>query len=120
MPAAPTSRSRSTRSQDPDSRAARAHLRSAPMKTADLVRLLLLAAIWGGSFLFMRVLAPVIGPVGTAASRVLLAGIVLLAWYRITGFDVHWRANLRHYAIIGGVGSALPFTLFAFAALHIP
>jgi drug/metabolite transporter (DMT)-like permease len=90
------------------------------MKTADVVRLLTLAAIWGGSFLFMRVLAPVIGPVWTASSRVLIAGVVLLAWYRIVGFDVQWRANLRHYAIIGGIGSALPFTLFAFAALHLP
>jgi drug/metabolite transporter (DMT)-like permease len=90
------------------------------LRRADLVRLLLLAAIWGGSFLFMRVLAPAIGPLWTASSRVLIAGLVLLAWFRWSGFVVPWRGNLRHYAIIGGVGSALPFSLFAFAALHLP
>jgi len=32
------------------------------MNTANLLRLVLLAAIWGSSFLFMRISAPVLGP----------------------------------------------------------
>ena len=48
------------------------------MKSSDLIRLVTLAAIWGGSFAFMRVLAPVLGPVLTAELRVLIAGLALL------------------------------------------
>ena len=40
--------------------------------------LILLAALWGGSFLFMRIAAPVLGPVWLIALRVLIAGLVLL------------------------------------------
>lgn len=48
------------------------------MKISDGAELLLLAALWGGSFLFMRVASPVLGPVWLIESRVLLAGLALL------------------------------------------
>ena len=47
------------------------------MKSRDLIVLLLLAAIWGSSFLFMRMVAPVFGPVALAFVRV--GGAVVLA-----------------------------------------
>ncbi len=53
------------------------------MKTSDLLDLLLLAAIWGASFLFMRVGAPEFGPVTLSAVRVAGAAAFLLpiAWW---------------------------------------
>ena len=48
------------------------------MSPADLARLLALAALWGGSFAFIRVAAPVVGPLWLAESRVALAFVVLL------------------------------------------
>ncbi len=48
------------------------------MNTTSLVRLLLLSAIWGASFLFMRIGAPVLGPEMLVFARVLLAAIFLL------------------------------------------
>ena len=90
------------------------------MRAADYARLFTLAAIWGGSFIFMRVLAPVLGPVSTAGLRVLIGGGVLLGWFRLRRFNPHWREHWRHYAIIGAVNSAVPFSLYAFAALHVP
>lgn len=90
------------------------------MRAADLTRLLALAAIWGGSFIFMRVLAPVLGPVVTADLRVLIAGLALLLYFRLIKFDPDWRRYWFQYLVIGGVNSALPFFLFSFAALHIP
>jgi drug/metabolite transporter (DMT)-like permease len=90
------------------------------MKTADIVRLLALAAIWGGSFIFMRVLAPILGPVVTADLRVLIAGIALIIYFRLIKFDPEWRRFWVQYLLIGGINSALPFFLFSFAALHIP
>src|SRR5216117_763330 len=44
------------------------------MNAADAARLVTLAAIWGASFLFMRIAAPAIGPVATADVRMLIAG----------------------------------------------
>jgi len=90
------------------------------MRGSHIARLVLLAAIWGASFIFMRTLAPVLGPVLTADSRVMIAGIALVAWFRITGFDAGLRRHWRHFLVIGVLNSALPFLLFAFAAVHLP
>ena len=90
------------------------------MRNVDLARLALLAAIWGGSFIFMRVLAPVLGPVLTATSRVTIAGVALVVGFRLAGFDADVRGQWRHYVVIGVVNSAIPFLLFSFAALHLP
>ncbi len=81
---------------------------------------MLLGAIWGGSFAFMRVLAPVLGPAITANSRLLIGGGALLAYFLIVGYRVEWRTHWRHYLIIGVVNSGIPFVLYAFAAQHIP
>ncbi len=90
------------------------------MTAADAARLAILAAIWGGSFIFMRVAAPAIGAVWTAEGRVLIGGLAVLCWLKLTGFDGQWRRHWRLYAIIGLVNSAIPFTLFAFASIHLP
>lgn len=90
------------------------------MRQTDVARLLALAAIWGASFIFIRVLAPVLGPVLTVTTRVLIAGVVLVGYCRLTGTDDGLARNWRQYVVIGLVNSTLPFMLFAFAALHIP
>lgn len=90
------------------------------MRVQDIVRLVALAAIWGSSFIFFRVLAPVLGPVLTAASRVLIAGAALILYCIIIRFDADVRRYWRQYLVIGVVNSAIPFVLFAFAALHLP
>lgn len=90
------------------------------MRPADGARLIALAAIWGASFVFIRTLAPVLGPLLTAASRVLIAGAALVVYLRATGFDANVRMHWRHYVVIGTVNSAVPFVLYAFAGLHLP
>ena len=90
------------------------------MRSEDLIRLTALAAIWGGSFIFMRVLAPVLGPVLTATTRVLIGGVALIGYFRLTGFDADVRIQWRHYVVIGVVNSAIPFFLFSYAALRLP
>ena len=90
------------------------------MRPADIARLLALAVIWSASFVFIRVLAPVLGPVWVATSRVLVAGIALTGGFVILRRHVdvarHWRA----YLFVGVLNSALPFLLFAYAALTLP
>ncbi|MCX6028874.1 MAG: DMT family transporter [Chloroflexi bacterium] len=90
------------------------------MRPADVVRLLMLAVLWGGSFLFMRIAAPVLGPVVLIALRVSLAGLALLAYAAITRQKLALRRYWRQYLIIGAINSALPFVLIATAELKLP
>lgn len=89
------------------------------MSTADIGRLVVLAAIWGASFLFLRVGAPEFGAFLTSFLRVGIAGLALALWFRLSGQSMQWRAHRRAYLVIGAINGALPFTFYAFAALHI-
>ncbi|MBK9349306.1 MAG: DMT family transporter [Sulfuritalea sp.] len=89
------------------------------MTTASLLRLLLLSAIWGGSFLLIRVGAPAIGPVPLMEARVLLAAVFLAGVGLLLRRPLAWRAHWRHYLFIGFFNSALPFLLFGYAALTL-
>ncbi len=86
------------------------------MTPASLIRLLALSAIWGASFLFMRMGAPVLGPTLLIACRVLLAAVFLAIVGAVLRKPLDLRRNAWHYLVLGGFNSALPFLLFAFAA----
>ena len=86
------------------------------MTAGSALRLLILAAIWGGSFLFMRIGAPVLGPAWLIQFRVGIAALFLLicaVWLRK---PLHLRQYWRHYLIVGCFNSTLPFFMIAFAA----
>jgi len=89
------------------------------LRRADTARLVALAAIWGASFLFNRIAAPVLGPVLTAELRTLIAGIALAIYFAATGFDPGWRRWGRQYVVVGILTSAVPFLLWAYAALSL-
>ncbi|KFI08820.1 membrane protein [Massilia sp. BSC265] len=91
------------------------------MNTVNMLRLVALAAIWGGSFLFMRIAAPVLGPAVLIEYRVLFAALFLagVSWVlhrRGKGTSLDLRQHWKHYLVLGFFNSALPFLLFAFAA----
>jgi drug/metabolite transporter (DMT)-like permease len=90
------------------------------VRQQDWIRLIALAAIWGASFLFFRILAPALGVFFTADSRVLIAGIALTAWMIASKTSTQWKTHPVQISIIGILNSAIPFSLFAYAALHIP
>jgi drug/metabolite transporter (DMT)-like permease len=89
------------------------------VKPTDVGELIALAALWGASFLFMRMGAGEFGPVALAAVRVGGATIFLLPLLRWRGqsgeLARHWKAIL----LVGVVNSALPFLCFGYAALSI-
>lgn len=90
------------------------------MSPRDLIDLTLLAAIWGSSFLFMRVAAPEFGPVALAFVRVSGAALVLLPLLVWRG---EWRHVGHHAKALGWLGltnSALPFLCFGYALLTLP
>lgn len=86
------------------------------IKATDFARLLLLAAIWGASFLFIRVAVPAFGASSLMAGRVGLGALFLaaMAWYGHK--RLHVKGHVRHYLLLGLINSALPFLLFAYAA----
>ncbi|HEX8614288.1 MAG TPA: DMT family transporter, partial [Telluria sp.] len=86
------------------------------MNTANLLRLIVLAAIWGSSFLFMRIAAPVLGPAVLIEYRVAFAAVFLAIVGVILKKRLDLAANWKHYLVLGFINSALPFLLFAFAA----
>jgi drug/metabolite transporter (DMT)-like permease len=90
------------------------------MRQADIVRLAALTTIWSLSFVFLRVLVPTLGPVWTAMLRTSIAGIALVAWFAVVRLDADVKRHWRAYLFVGVLNSALPFLLFAFAALHLP
>lgn len=79
----------------------------------------LLAALWGISFLFMRLATLEFGPVPTAALRVAVATAILLPLVAWNGHLPVLRRHWRPVLAVGLVNSALPFACFAFALLHI-
>ncbi|MBW4556869.1 MAG: DMT family transporter [Trichormus sp. ATA11-4-KO1] len=90
------------------------------MRVSDVAELLLLAALWGGSFLFMRMTAPVLGPVWLIEMRVLLAGLFLLPFLIRLNLWGEVRRQVIPLFIVGFINSALPFSLLAFASLFLP
>lgn len=89
------------------------------MKRLDAVLLLLLAALWGASYLFMRLGAGEFGAVAFAGARAVGAALCLVPLLAWRGGLPVWRAHWRAISLVGLANSALPFVLFSFAALHI-
>jgi drug/metabolite transporter (DMT)-like permease len=89
------------------------------LKARDGVDLLLLAAIWGASFLFMRIAAPEFGPVPLIATRVSVAAVFLLVVLTVRGGIRDLYRHAPALIFIGVFSSALPFSLFAYAVLYV-
>ncbi len=90
------------------------------MQPADILRLFLLAAIWGASFLFMRIIAPVLGTVPTAFFRVSIAAAGLLVILALMRIDWNFRGKLKTCMLLGVINSGLPATLYSVAAQVLP
>ncbi len=90
------------------------------MTRLDALRLIVLGAIWGSSFMFMRLLAPVLGAIWTAELRVAIAGVALCGYFIVMRLDCEWRRFWKQYLLVGIINTSIPFVLFSYAALHIP
>ena len=90
------------------------------MRRADVIALLLLAAIWGGSFLFIRLSVDDFGPIALSGLRTLIGGAALLPVLflsnKLAVIRTHWRSMI----FVGLFNSALPFIFFNFATMTLP
>jgi drug/metabolite transporter (DMT)-like permease len=89
------------------------------MKPKELIVMLILSALWGASFLFIKISAPEFGAVLTANIRVFIAFLTLaiICFLNKTSLDFlrHWKS----YMLIGALNAAIPFVLISTAELHI-
>lgn len=90
------------------------------MSASSLARLLVLSAIWGASFLFMRIGAPVLGPTLLVFARVGLAALFLVVVAVVLRRSMGARRHWRHFLVLGLFNSALPFLLYAYSARTVP
>ncbi|WP_447026287.1 DMT family transporter [Vibrio sp. B1Z05] len=90
------------------------------MTIPSMLRLICLAAIWGGSFLFMRISANALGPAYLMEARVFFAAISLLLVAVYMKKSINFSSHKKHFFIIGFFNTALPFLLFAYAAQTLP
>jgi drug/metabolite transporter (DMT)-like permease len=74
--------------------------------------LLVLAAIWGGSFFFAQVAVAEVPPLTITLHRVVWATIALFIYIRVRGIALPrgWRI-WGSYLVMGGLNNAIPFSL---------
>ncbi|TDF36297.1 DMT family transporter [Alteromonadaceae bacterium M269] len=88
------------------------------MSLKQTLLLVLLAAIWGSSFLFMRVSASEFGPFLLVTLRIGIGALVLIPFLL---WKKRWHIIFRHWKPIlclALVNSAVPFALFGYTSLH--
>jgi drug/metabolite transporter (DMT)-like permease len=85
--------------------------------------ILVLAGVWGASYLFIKVAVEELEPAPMMAVRTLLAAAVLLAYvaWRLGAARARdeLRSAFRHCVVLGLVNAAIPFWLIAWGEQHI-
>ena len=89
------------------------------VKTKYFLQLVGLSALWGSSFMLLRIASPVMGPNVLSAVRIGLATVTLALIMRGMRYLWPW-AHWREVAVLGALSVAVPFLLFSWAALHLP
>ncbi|MGB1286466.1 MAG: DMT family transporter [Aggregatilineales bacterium] len=81
--------------------------------------LLFLGALWGASYLFIRIASPVLGPLLLMDIRAWLACAVLIVYALFRGMKPDFKGRWREFVFISFINAALPFALIAYAQLTL-
>ena len=92
---------------------------SPPATRPWFAEFVLLAAIWGSSFLFTRLAVVEFGALPTAGVRVAIASLFLLPLLLMRGHGRELRQHWKAVFLVGLLNSGLPFACFAFALLYL-
>ena len=79
----------------------------------------MLGALWGGSFLFIRVAVPALGPFLLVELRVGLAATALFLYALVAGSMPKIRGRWRSFLVLGFLNAAVPFSLISAAEIHL-
>ncbi|MEM8943431.1 MAG: DMT family transporter, partial [Pseudomonadota bacterium] len=90
------------------------------MKPQHLLQLIVLGAIWGSSFMFMRIAVPQLGPEWLLVLRIFSASLFLMLISRFLHKPLNAQKHWKHYLFLGFFNTALPFLAFAYGALKLP
>ena len=85
----------------------------------DLGALLLLSALWGASFIFIRVAVPALGPFVLVELRVGLGAVTLALCAALLRRLPKLRVRWRQFALLGMVNVAIPFSLISAAEINL-
>jgi len=89
------------------------------MRLRDVIDLLVLSALWGASFLFMRIAGPELGPVVLSLLRAAIAALFLLPFLLLQIGTAELKEHWKKLALVGVLNSAIPFYLLSFATLYL-
>ena len=89
------------------------------MKLRNFCELLLLSAIWGSSFLFLRIASPAFGPIFLIEMRVLSGLLVLLPIFFVMRKYQEFKLNWKMILLVSLLNMAIPFCFFAYSALNM-
>src|SRR5215204_3837834 len=89
------------------------------MKPRDFAGLIMLGALWGGSFLFIRVAVPALGPFLLVELRVGLAAAALFLYAMAAGSMPKIRSRWRSLLVLGFLNAPVPFALISAAEIHL-
>jgi drug/metabolite transporter (DMT)-like permease len=89
------------------------------MRPRDFAGLVLLSALWGGSFLFIRVAVPALGPFLLVGLRVGLAAAALILYALAIGRMPKIRTRWRSFLVLGFLNAAVPFSLISAAEIYL-
>lgn len=89
------------------------------MNKSLIIKLIFLASLWGGGFLFLRLSSPEFGPLALIFVRSLTATIALFPVFIRSHKCIEIFQNWPVFLLIGLIGTALPFSLFSYASLYL-
>jgi drug/metabolite transporter (DMT)-like permease len=89
------------------------------MRPRDFAGLIMLSVLWGGSFLFIRVAVPALGPFMLVELRVGLAAAALFLYALAAGSMPKIRGRWRSFLVLGFLNAAVPFSLISAAEIHL-
>ena len=89
------------------------------MRLKHLLELLLLSAVWGASFLFIKLAVPEFGAFALVFVRTAAAGLILLPMVYLRGNLLRIKEHWQHILVLSLLASSIPFLLFAYTAEHV-
>ncbi|MBW2494343.1 MAG: DMT family transporter, partial [Deltaproteobacteria bacterium] len=91
-----------------------------PRPLVDWLGLLLLAILWGTSFLFVKIAVREVTPFTMVAARFVIAASVLSAAVRARGLRLPTSRRVwGHYLLMSLIGNSIPFTLIAWGQIRV-
>ena len=91
----------------------------APVTARDLATLFALGALWGASYIFIRITVPAVGPWGMVGGRMLISALAMYAALRVAGLPWGEKKLVRDYLVMAFLSSFLAQYLIGSAALHL-